>query len=174
VRGDGIFGGAEGHEFKCERSRAANWTVAWINPGLDSCGGVGVDAPALRAQSSNAQLSGLITDPTGAVIGGTKIKALNTDTNVPYTAESNGAGIYVLQELLPGPYTLTVTAQGFGELKRAGLVLGTGDHLAQNFTLKPGSVEVSVTVSGGQTLISSDEATTSDVLDNKMITELPS
>jgi hypothetical protein len=129
--------------------------------------------PALRAQSSNAQLSGLITDPTGAVIGGTKIKALNTDTNVPYTAESNGAGIYVLQELLPGPYTLTVTAQGFGELKRAGLVLGTGDHLAQNFTLKPGSVEVSVTVSGGQTLISSDEATTSDVLDNKMITELP-
>jgi len=65
--------------------------------------------PALRAQSSNAQLSGLITDPTGAVIGGTKIKALNTDTNVPYTAESNGAGIYVLQELLPGPYTLSVT-----------------------------------------------------------------
>ncbi len=130
-------------------------------------------SPALPAQTSNAQLSGLIADPTGAVIAGAEIKAVNTDTNVPYTAVSNGAGIYVLPELLPGPYAVTVTMQGFGEVKRTGLVLGTGDHLAQNFNLKPGSVEVSVTVSGGETLLSSDEATTSDVLDNKMITELP-
>jgi hypothetical protein len=130
-------------------------------------------SPALRAQTANAQLSGLITDPTGAVIGGATIKAVNVATNVPYNAESNGAGIYVLPELLPGPYTVTVTAQGFGEVKQAGLVLGTGDHLAQNFVLKPGSVEESVTVTSGEALISSDEATTSDVLDNKMITELP-
>jgi hypothetical protein len=129
--------------------------------------------PALRAQTSNAQLSGLITDPTGAVIGGASIKAVNVATNVPYTAQSDGAGIYVLQELLPGPYSVTVTAQGFGDVKHEGLVLGTGDRLAQNFILKPGSVQESVTVSGGQTLLSSDEATTSDVLDNKMITELP-
>ena len=107
------------------------------------------------------------------MIGGAVIKAVNSATNVPYTAESDSAGIYVLPELLPGPYTVTVTAQGFGDVKRTGLVLGTGDHLAQNFTLKPGSVEVSVTVSGGQTLISSDQTSTSDVLDNKMITELP-
>jgi Carboxypeptidase regulatory-like domain len=128
---------------------------------------------ALRAQTSNAQLSGLITDPTGAVIGGAAIKAVNVATNVPYTAVSDGAGIYVLQELLPGPYTVTVTAPGFGDVKRAGLVLGTGDHLAQNFVLKPGTVAESVTVTGAQTLISSDEASTADVLDNKMITELP-
>ena len=129
--------------------------------------------PALRAQSSNAQLSGLITDPTHAVIGGAQIKAVNEATNVPYTAETNGAGIYVLPELLPGPYTVTVTAQGFGTVKRGGLVLGTGDHLAQNFVLKPGAVEESVTVTGGQTLISSDEASSASVLDNNMITELP-
>jgi len=130
-------------------------------------------SPALQAQTSNAQISGLITDPTRAVIGGAEIKAVNGATNVPYTAVSNGSGIYVLPELLPGPYTVTVTAQGFGSVKRSGLVLGTGDHLAQNFELKPGAVEESVTVTGGQTLISSDEASTADVLDNNMITELP-
>ncbi|MGA2169018.1 MAG: TonB-dependent receptor [Terracidiphilus sp.] len=150
-----------------------------VGPYLGSIVGVSVLVafvalcPAMRAQTANAQLSGLITDPSGAVIGGAEIKAVNVATNVPYTAVSNGAGIYVLEELLPGPYTITVTAPGFGDVKRAGLVLGTGDHLAQNFALKPGSVEVSVTVSGGQTLISSDEASTADVLDNKMITELP-
>ena len=59
-------------------------------------------SPAAHAQTSNAQLSGLVTDPTGAVIGGASIKAVNTGTNVPYTAESNGAGIYVLPECSPG------------------------------------------------------------------------
>jgi hypothetical protein len=130
-------------------------------------------SPDLRAQTANAQLSGLITDTTGAALAGAEIKAINVATNVPYTAVSNESGIYVLPELLPGPYTVSVNAPGFGEVKRSGLVLGTGDHLAQNFELKPGAVEVSVTVTGGETLISSDEASTSDVLDNKMITELP-
>ena len=78
-----------------------------------------------------------------------------------------------LSELLPGPYKITVSAPGFGTVARSGLTLNTGDHLAQNFTLKLGTVEESVTVTGAQTLISSDEASSADVLDNKMITELP-
>jgi hypothetical protein len=125
------------------------------------------------AQSVNAQLSGLVTDSTGAALAGAEIKAINRDTNVPYTSVTNGSGIYVLPELLPGPYSLIVSAPGFGALTRNGLVLSTGDHLSQNFALKPGSVDTTVTVSGGATLISSDESSTSDVLDNKMITELP-
>jgi len=132
-----------------------------------------VMCPMMRAQTSNAQLSGLITDQTGAAIAGAEVKAINVATSVPYTAVSNGAGIYVLQELVPGPYAMSVNASGFGEVRRSGLILATGDHLAQNFSLKPGSVEVSVTVSGGETLISSDQASTAVVLDNKMITELP-
>ncbi len=133
----------------------------------------GMLCPIMRAQSSNAQLSGLVTDSSGAVIAGAEIKAVNVSTNVPYTSVSNGAGIYVLPELLPGPYTITVSAPGFGASKRAGLTLSTGDRLAENFQLKLGTVEESVTVTSSQTLISSDEASTSDVLDNKMITELP-
>ena len=128
--------------------------------------------PAI-AQSSNAQISGLITDPSGAVVPGAEITALNSATNVPYTAVSNGSGIYLLQELLPGPYTVTVTAQGFGAIKQSGLVLLTGTRLSQNFELKPGAVEESVSVSAAQTLISSDDAASASVLDNAMITELP-
>jgi hypothetical protein len=129
--------------------------------------------PQMRAQSANAQLSGLVTDTSGAVISGAEINAVNIATNVPYSAVSNGSGIYVLPELLPGTYAVTVSAPGFGTLKRSGLLLNTGDHLSQNFALKPGTVETTMTVDSGATLISSDEASTSDVLDNKMITELP-
>ena len=129
--------------------------------------------PATQAQTSNAQLTGLITDPTGAVISGAEIKAVNDATKVPYATVSNGAGIYVLPELLPGPYTITASAAGFGAEKRSGLILRTGDHLTQDIALKPGAVEVSVTVNGSEALISSNDANTADVLDNKMITELP-
>src|SRR6185312_5209390 len=68
----------------------------------------------LRAQTSNAQVSGVVADTSGAVVGGAQITAVNRATNVPYRAVSNGQGVYVLPELLPGPYTLTVRAQGFG------------------------------------------------------------
>jgi hypothetical protein len=132
-----------------------------------------VPCTEMRAQSSNAQLSGQVTDTTGAAVAGAEVKAVNTATNVPYTATTNEAGIYVLTELLRGPYKLTVHAPGFGTITRSGLTLSTGDHLSQNFTLKPGTVEVSVTVSSAATLISSDEASTADLLSNKMITELP-
>ncbi len=127
----------------------------------------------LQAQTSNAQLSGLVTDTTGAAIAGAQIRAMNTATNVTYAAVSNGSGIYMLQELLPGPYTVSTTASGFGSERHSGLVLNTGDHGSQNFALKPGAVEESVTVTSTQTLISSEDASTASVLDNKMITELP-
>jgi|HubBroStandDraft_6_1064221.scaffolds.fasta_scaffold08178_3 hypothetical protein len=132
-----------------------------------------MQGPSLRAQSSNAELSGVVTDTSGAVVEGAEIKALNTATNVTYSAVSNGSGLYLLSELLPGPYALSVSAPGFGMVKHSGLVLSTGAHLAQNFALKPGAVEESVTVTGAQTLISSDEASSANVLDNNMITELP-
>ena len=127
----------------------------------------------LGAQSTNAQLSGSISDTSGAMVPGAQINARNTQTNVTYTAVSNSAGIYVLSEMLPGPYTVSVSSSGFGTVKHSGLVLSTGDRLSQNFTLKPGAVEESVTVTGAETLISSDEASSANVLDNNMITELP-
>ena len=132
-----------------------------------------IQTPQLLAQTSNAQLSGSVTDTSGAVVAGAEIKAVNTATNVAYAAVSNGSGIYILQELLPGPYVVSAAAQGFGSEKHSGLILSTGEHISQNFALKPGAVEESVTVTSAQTLISSEDSSTSSVLDNKMITELP-
>jgi hypothetical protein len=106
-------------------------------------------------------------------VAGAQINAQNTATTVTYSAVSNGSGLYLLTELLPGPYTLSVSAAGFGTVKQSGLVLNTGAHRSQNFSLKPGAVEQSVTVAAPQTLISSDEASSAHVLNNNMITELP-
>ena len=162
--------------------KSSQWRQAARRPGSIIAGSIFgaivlivivMQGPSLWAQSSNAELSGVVTDTSGAVVAGAEIKALNTATNVTYSAVSNGSGLYLLSELLPGPYALSVSAPGFGMVKHSGLVLSTGAHLSQNFTLKPGAVEESVTVTGAQTLISSDEASSANVLDNNMITELP-
>jgi hypothetical protein len=132
-----------------------------------------IGCASLRAQSSNGQISGQVTDPTSAVIPNAQIIATNGATNVSYTSTSNSAGIYVLPEMLPGIYKISVRAQGFGTANRSGLKLSTGDNLSQNFILQTGMVETTVTVSSAAPLISADTSATSDVLDNKMITELP-
>lgn len=128
---------------------------------------------ALKAQTGNAQLAGLVTDNSGAMVPGAVVTAQNTATDVIYKTTADNAGSYLLPELLPGPYKITVTAAGFGTQTHAGLVLHTGDHLGMNYSLKPGAVETTITVTSAQALISTDEANSATVLDNKMITELP-
>ena len=66
-----------------------------------------------------------------------------------------------------------MSKSGFGDLVRSGLKLSTGDSLSQNFTMQPGAVQQTVSVTAADTLLAADTASTSDVLDNKMITELP-
>ena len=156
-----------------KRTKRSETGLGFRLVGLIALAMLGVAGLKVEAQSSNAELSGVITDTSGAVVAGAEVKALNTATNVTYSAISNGSGLYLLTEILPGPYTVTASAPGFGLVRTSGLMLSTGDRLAQNFTLRPGTVEQSVTVTTSQTLISSDEASSANVLDNAMITELP-
>ena len=130
---------------KCEHSKWRQIAAFFLGPPVvrspaSSCFWLYCSTPRPRT-SVNAELSGLVSDPTGAVIAGAQINAQNTATNVPYVAISNDSGIYVLPELLPGPYMLSASSPGFGDMKTGGLALHTGDHLSQNFILKPGVVE---------------------------------
>ena len=125
------------------------------------------------AQSTNAHLSGVVTDGSGAAIAGAEVSATNVATGVPYTSTTNNSGVYVLNEIVPGAYRLTVTKAGFGDVIREGLQISSGDSLSQNIALKPGTVQQTVSVNAADTLLAADTASTSVVLDNKMITELP-
>ena len=91
---------------------------------------------------------------------------------MPYVTTSNPSGNFTLEQLVPGRYRITATKAGFGNIRRSGITLNAGDSLVQNFSMRPGSVEQLVTVTSATPLISSDQATLSTVLDNKLITEL--
>ena len=72
----------------------------------------------LRAQSTNASLTGRVTDPSKAAIAEARISAINTGTNFQYDTASNSSGEYTLANLPPGTYRIEVEKTGFKKLVR--------------------------------------------------------
>jgi hypothetical protein len=81
------------------------------------------------AAAQDAQLSGLIFDPSKANVAGAEIALRNEQTGGRRTTQSNESGFYNLSALRPGVYRLTVRAAGFETLVREGIVLEVGQVL---------------------------------------------
>src|SRR5215471_6097566 len=87
-------------------------------------------------QGSTAQISGTVTDPSGAVLPGVEITATQTDTSVSRTAISNETGGYVLPNLPIGPYRLEASLPGFRSFVQTGIVLQVNSNPAINIALQ--------------------------------------
>src|SRR5437667_9498509 len=72
---------------------------------------------------STAQISGTVTDQSGAVLPGVEITATQADTGVARTTVSNETGAYVLPNLAVGPYRLEASLPGFRTFAQTGIVL---------------------------------------------------
>jgi hypothetical protein len=127
----------------------------------------------LHAQSTNASLSGRITDPSQALIGDAKVAAVSSDTNVRYETKTNGSGEYYLTNVPPGPYSIEVEKTGFKKLVKPYVTLHVQDALEIDFTMTLGTASESVAVEAGAPLINSESATVSTVIDRTFVENLP-
>lgn len=129
-------------------------------------------APAMHAQTT-AQISGTVTDTTGAVIPGAAVSLVNEATQDTRVVTTNGAGLYSFPALLPSSYTIKVKAKGFQPKNLTGLVLHAGDERAiPAFSLTVGAESQAVTVSASSEMIPEDNGERSDVLSSKDIENL--
>ena len=128
---------------------------------------------AAVAQSTSAVISGLVVDPNGRPISGADIEVVNNATGVRYPGATNNNGIYEVPNLPPGPYRLQVSRLGFKTLIKPDIVLRTEDALAVNFTLPVGATSETITVEGGASLLQTESATVSTVIDREMVGNLP-
>jgi len=128
---------------------------------------------SLPAQSPNGTISGIVHDPSGAVIAGAQIIIVNDATNMKNSTTTNSEGIYVVPNLQPGPYRLQVSKIGFKTLIKPDIVLTVQDSLAINFTLPIGAASETVTVQGGAPLVNAQNATVSTVIDRNFVESLP-
>src|SRR6202041_2733032 len=124
-------------------------------------------AGCLAGQSPNATINGLVLDATGGVIVGAEIRIANDATGVQYTGKTNGEGIYIVTNLPPGPYRLQVSKIGFKTLIKPDIILNVQDTLAINFTLPVGAFHEVMTVEGGASLVNTESAAVSTVVDRQ-------
>jgi hypothetical protein len=130
-------------------------------------------SPVLRAQSTNASLSGRITDPSKALIADANVAAVRVDTNVRYEITSNASGDYSLANLPPGPYRLEIEKPGFKKLIKPDVVLHVQDALAIDFEMTLGEVTESITAAADVLSVDAASATVSTVVDRTFVEDIP-
>jgi outer membrane receptor protein involved in Fe transport len=120
-----------------------------------------------------AQLGGTIQDQSGAVVANASIVLREVATNQVYKATSKDNGYYLVPNLPPGNYELTVTYAGFAKFIESGVVLTVGQTATVNVTLNPHAVEQQVTVTGEVAPIEPTRTETSQVISPQQIENLP-
>ncbi len=131
-----------------------------------------IDAPVAVAQVTVAAIHGTVTDASGALLPDAKVTALNTSTGISTETTSNKSGYFLFPSLqVGGPYTVTISAQGFESFVATGLTLNVNDNREVLATMKVGGAAqtVQVTATALQVETSNtqlEQIITSDQLEN--------
>src|SRR5712691_2933436 len=125
------------------------------------------------AQIQNGQFTGVVTDPSGAVIPGATLTVKNLDTGLTLTTTSNDSGLYTAREVPVGSYKITVEVRGFKTVIKTELILNAGTIQRVDFELPIGGQVESVEVVGGAVPVNTESAKLSETVDAKQIANLP-
>jgi hypothetical protein len=125
------------------------------------------------SQRSTAVISGTINDPSGAVIVGAIVTAVQVSTGTMVKTQSNENGFYQLGNLSPGAYSLRVENPGFEGYVQNGIVLQVDQSATVNVALRVGSQAESVTVTGEPPLVDTRSQTITTVITSELARELP-
>ena len=129
--------------------------------------------PALRAQSTNASLTGRVTDPSHALIADAHIAAINSATDIHYETSTNASGAYYLTNIPPGMYQIEIQKSGFKRLIKPDVTLHVQDAIELNFELALGSTSETIRVEAGAPPVNTESATVSTVIDHTFVQNLP-
>jgi hypothetical protein len=125
------------------------------------------------AQATTAQISGTVKDPSGAVLPGVEITAIQTATGGKRSTVSNETGNYVLASLAIGPYMLQAELPGFKSYVQTGIVLQVDDSPRINVVLQIGQVSEQVEVQANAALVETRTTAIGQAVTNQQIAEMP-
>ncbi len=128
---------------------------------------------AVLAQQPTADVTGLISDATGAAIPAAAIEIVNIDTGLHWDTTSNESGNYVFTSLPPGNYRISIRKQGFEASARSAFELTVGQRARLDFQLKVGNVTDTVEVTGSAPLLESATSSMGQTITTKPINDLP-
>jgi hypothetical protein len=128
---------------------------------------------ATFGQEFRGSISGIVSDPTGAVIPNVKIIATETRTGTKTPTVSDSAGQYTIPFLAPGDYQIEAQVPGFKIFLRKGIQLGSSDRLVVDLPLEVGGNSESVVVTADAPLINTENSSTGQTITTRQVEELP-
>lgn len=132
-----------------------------------------IGAPFAVAQTTNASITGIITDSSGGAIPGVTVTVTNKATAVSRSLTTNEAGAYTAAPLIPGTYEVRAASAGFKTKLQPDVVLQTGAVLKIDFTLDVGAVSESVEVTGAAPILQTQEASVAGVVTTSQLERIP-
>src|SRR5262249_30028028 len=125
------------------------------------------------AQVSTGAVTGMVKDPTGAVLPRVEIALINVNTNERRIQVTNSEGGYVFPAMPPGTYRLEAELQGFKRFVRDQLAVEVQQRLEIEVVLQVGATSESVTVKEETPLLQPTTSSLGQVVDNRKILDLP-
>lgn len=121
---------------------------------------------------ANSELTGIITDETGAVVAGAKVVLNDPATGFTKIAESGATGLYDIAGLNPANYTLKISAKGFQNYQETGIVVNVSSTARHDVKLTVGSETQTVTVEADALAVQTDSNVVSSLISSEQITEI--
>jgi hypothetical protein len=130
-------------------------------------------SPAVQAQVYGGSLTGVATDPSGAVIPGAHAVLTDDEKGFKYTATTDTEGRYILRNLPPGRYSLSMTAPGMRPHKQSGITLTVGQNFQADVHFDLQGTAETISVMEIAPLLQTQDASTGQVVNQKFINDLP-
>jgi hypothetical protein len=124
-------------------------------------------------QADQGTITGVVQDPSGAVVGSANVTLTSVDTGLVVKAKADGAGVYVFSPVKIGSYSVTASAAGFETTTETNLHLDLQQRLNVVVTLKPGAATETVTVTSDAPLMQTQESSVGQVVDTETINDVP-
>ncbi len=118
-------------------------------------------------------ISGVVTDPTGAVLPGAALTITNMATGVSSESVANTTGYYEVNALTPGKYKILAAKPGFQDLLREGVTLEAAGHVNVPLQLAVGTSVQTVVIQADASLLNTDSGSSGQVLTTKQVEALP-
>jgi len=120
-----------------------------------------------------ANITGVVTDPSGAVVAKAAVAAVNTGTNATFRTTTDDSGVYWLRALPVGAYDVTVSVSGFMRHEAKGIRLQVNETARADASLAVGNATQTVSVTAEAVTVDTVTGTLKTVVDQKRIEELP-
>jgi hypothetical protein len=127
----------------------------------------------LQAQKTSGTITGIVTDPSGAVVANASVTVINTATGLTRTTSTDTQGVYAVPELEPGTYNVTVKVANFKQAVVNAVELHVASTTTANVKLEVGGASERVEVNANVIQVQTDSAALGDVIDNSQVRELP-